>query len=286
VTRKPFLGLTLALAAGATSTAADPLAITTSGDLPFSHGELATALGARVGLADTTSVRRIEARITGDAQHVQIDVAGQTRTVALVNERGADAARLVAFAILDVAGAQLDPPDHAPSEPPPLEASAIAPPPPSATSEPWTFAMWGIGGTREFAALEIDAPIASRIRVVGSAGASLTATSSVMQRAVDVRSFPARLGAAVRFGAIELRAGAIATIEEASAARSSVDGLVGGGLGAVYVVPIARGFAVMAGGGGDAFANAVQYRVGGAPITTSDRIAWWIGAAVAREARW
>jgi hypothetical protein len=78
----------------------------------------------------------------------------------------------------------------------------------------------------------------------------------------------------------------VLVLEHASAARSSVDAVAGAGAGVVLVQPLAHGFALLAGGGGDAFANALDYHVDGVHVTTTDRLAWWAGAAIAREAWW
>jgi hypothetical protein len=285
VSRKRFLGLAPALACFASAASADPLAITTSGELPFSHDELATALSARVQLATAASSRHIEARVSGDAREVRIEMGDRTRAVALAGEHGADAARLIAMSILDVAGDQLDPPGGTAEAP--LEARAVvAPAAVARPGEPWTVALWATAGSQQLAALELDAPVAGRVRVLGSVGAGLATTTGTMSRTIDVRAFPARLELATRVQGFELRAGAVAMIEHASAARSSTDALAGGGAGVVYRLPIAGGVALLAGGGAAVLANAIEYRVGGVTVSTTDRFAWWAGAALAKETRW
>ena len=282
--RKRSLGLLLAVLAGASTAAADPLAITMTGELPFSHDQLAAALSARVKLATVANARRIEAHITGDASEVRIAVGGRTRAVALAGASGADAARLVAFSILDVAGDQLDPPRGTADAPPAIRE--VSPATPSPGGEPWTCALWAIAGTHDAGALEVAVPVAGRVRIVGSAGVALATTDRAMGREAEIRSFPARLEVATRLGALELRAGAVATVERAAAARSSLDVLAGAGGGVVYRIPLTGGFALLAGGGGDVFANRLEYRVGGVPVATTGRLAWWAGAALAKEARW
>jgi hypothetical protein len=277
--RIPILFAALALAAPAE---ADPLAVATSGELPFSQAELEAALAVRVGLAGPNAGRRIDARVTGDAHHIEITVAGRARTVALDGERGADAARLVAFSILDVAGDQLDPPAGRRDQP--LEPTVE--PTPATVDPPWTFALWGIAGTYSAGTLEIAIPLADRFRLVSTGGVGLANNEHAMTREVALRAFPVRVGLAARLGRVELRAGAVGVVEHASAARSSLDAIAGAGAGVVFVQPLGHGFAVLAGGGGDAFANALDYHVDGVHVATTDRFAWWAGAAIAREARW
>jgi hypothetical protein len=284
VTPKRICVLSASLAfALAPPAVADPLALATSGDLPFTRAELEAALAVRVGLAEAGASRRIDAQVTGDARHVQIAVAGRARSVALAGERGADAARLVAFSILDVAGDQLDPPagprDEIPLEPSPAPAL-------KQDTGPWTLALWGSVGSDAAGTLELAAPLAGRVRLVGAAGVGLATSERAMAREVSLRAFPARLWLAMRVWHVELRAGAVGVLQQASAARSSLDTLAGASAGVVFVEPLAHGFSLLAGGGGDAFANALDYRVDGMHVTTTDRFGWWAGAGIAREVRW
>jgi hypothetical protein len=276
----------LGVACLATAAAADPLSITTDGDLPFSRAELESALAARVGLADAGAASHLDARITGDAHRVEIAVAGRTRAVELAGERGPDAARLVAFSILDLAGDRLDPP-ASDSEPAPLLAPrVIAGVTPAPSHERWSLALWAVAGTRESGVLEINAPVTPRMRIVGSAGITRERALGTMDHAASVRGVPVRASVATRFGGLELRLGAGAVVEHAIATRSSTDVLVGAGAGAAYVLPITRGFEAIAGAGADAFANRIDYRVDGVHVATTERFAWWAGIALGRSVTW
>ena len=264
----------------------DPLAVETSGDLPFSKAELDAALSLRAALATPTSARKVRAHVAGDGDSVLIDVTGRQRKVALDGQGGVDAARLVAFGILDLAGDDLDPP-QGPTSPPETSdpvMSGITRAVPQAQSQGqrgWSIAAWGVGGTRTEAMLEGAAPLTGHVRMLAAVGGS----PSVMDQSVTLQALPARLSVGVELPGtpIELRAGAIAIVERASAVRAETDLRVGVGAAAVWHVRIMRSFSLLLGAGGDGFANAFDYRVNGMPIVTTERLAWWAGAAVAWE---
>jgi hypothetical protein len=263
----------------ARATTAEPLAISTTGALPFSQAELEAAVALRARVA----AHGLEAHVAGDGETVHVAVADRARVVTLAGERGADAARLVAFAILDVAGDQLDPPP-APTSTDERVDALVPPPTPAARAAgaPWSVALWAMTGTHSGGALELAAALSRHVRVVGSGGASLGETRGPLA----VRAFPVHAGIAGRWGQLELRAGAAAMVMHASAARSSPDAIVGGGAAALWVQPIAAGFALYAGAGADGFATALDYHVGGTAVAATDRAVWWAGAALAREVTW
>lgn len=273
----------------------DPLAVVTAGDLPFSKAELAAALSLRAALATAASPHRIQARVVGEGDSIRIDVTGRERKVALDGQRGVDAARLVAFAILDLAGSDLDPPEGPPAGPPgnggqsETATSETRTPavrraaPPKLTPDPsgWSIAVWGVAGTRTEAMLEGEAPLARDVRLAVALGISPGAT----HQSVTLQSFPIRLSLAVRVPAtrIELRAGPILIIERAAADRAATDVNLGAGAGVVWHARTSSGMALLLGGGGDAFATSVEYQVNGMPIISTERYAWWAGAALGWE---
>jgi len=273
---------------------ADPLAVRTSGALPFSTSELESALSLRAQLATERSARRLEAAVSSDGAGVRIELQGRERRIALDGQHGAEAARLVAFAILDLAGDQLDPPDAPPA---PREARSIdraarssidgVARPVTRRDPAWAMTIWGAVGSRSEATLELGVAVRGPLRVTLAGGAGPRTTTTVMDRSVTLRTVPVRAGLAWRahtpIGPVDLRASALALIADAKADRSATDIVGGGGVAATWVVPIG-GFAVLVGGGADGFANARDYRVGGIPVVATDRIAWWAGVGIAREA--
>jgi hypothetical protein len=271
------------VAALARASYGDPLAVETVGELPFSKAELGAALSLRAALATATSPRRVEARVVGEGNTIRIEVTGRAREVALDGQRGVDAARLVAFAILDLAGTDLDPPEgRVPAEAatPALEHVAV-PRPTTRDPSGWSIAVWAVGGTRTEAMLESEAPLTQHVRLAAAVGGSPGAT----HQSVTLRSFPVRLSLAVRVPAtpIELRAGTIALVEHAAADRAATDVNLGASAAVIWHARTRSGFALLIGAGGDAFATALAYQVNGMPIITTDRYAWWAGAALGWE---
>jgi hypothetical protein len=290
VTNRASIALLLALA---DSAIADPLAVRVAGPLPFTPQELDAALAVRVAIAAPGAARRLDAAVTSDGAVVTVTVTDRARAVSLDGERGADAARLVAFAILDLAADQLDPPSAARADaaaPAIVRAVDVAPRAQIDARAPRAGVLvWGRAGTRLAGELELAIAIAGDFRAIASGGA----TTSDATMGVTTRAFPLRAGAAWRavplaVGALELRATADAVIEQATAARSNTSTIVGGGAAVAWAIPIARarsrrGAVALVGAGFDAFATANDYRVNGALATTTPRAAWWAGVALGGE---
>jgi hypothetical protein len=277
VSRTRSSGLALvAVCAAAPAARAEPIAIHVTGTVPFSEAELASALAARAQLA-AAGAPALDARVTGDALAIDLDVGGHTRRLALDGQTGQDAARLVAFAILDLSIDQLAPPVA-------RDGGAVfahaLPAPPRAVA--WSVAAWGSAGTRDETTLELGVRIAGRVRAIGSLGAGLSETTTANGKSVALRGFPVRIGAAWRAGSIELRATAIAVAEQASATHSSTDVIAGGGVAAAYAVDLHHA-TVLVGAGVDGFATQLDYKVDGMAVTSTARLGWWGGVAVARE---
>jgi hypothetical protein len=262
---------------------ADPLSVHASGALPFTTGELESALAVRAAVTERAS---IDASVTGDASSVHVAVLGREREVTLEGASGQDAARLVAFAILDMAGDQLSPPA--------LTAQVA---PRSAPTVGYAIALWGAAGSRYEIALELGVQVAGDLRAIASAGASteqkLTATptgplATSAPLTEGLRGFPIRAGLAWRGpqlgpGRIELRATAIALAEHASATITRTDELYGAGAAAAWAIPLFAGATLIAAAGGDAFATQLDYRIDNAHVTTTPRTTWWAGLAISAE---
>jgi hypothetical protein len=296
VSLKPICGLAIALGLSRVASG-EPLAIRTTGPLPFTVAELETALALRAssGVATSEAGPQIVAQVSSVDSRVLVSVGGRLREVALDGQGGADAARLVAFAILDLAGDQLDPPAAA-------EPAIVATEAPIFNQplvfhdryEPrWTLGVWGTAGSQLGAtlggAVELGLPVAGALRAtvsVGSGERTLLGTATL-------RTIPLRVGLAWRrialpLGALEVRADALGVIADASAMRSDTSLVLGGGAALVWAVQASRsmrgwGVTLLIGGGVDGFATARDYRVDGVPIAATDRVAAWAGVGLAGE---
>jgi hypothetical protein len=273
-----------------------------TGTLRFTADELEGALALRTSLSADGDPAAVVATVEGDDARVRVTVIGRERWVSLDDQRGRDAARLVAFAILDLAGDQLDPPARpaprvaavTPPMPPPVDAlhvetSTLAPVRDVAPS--WAIALWGTSGSRNAAALEIDVGVHGPLRAIATTGVSARTEHQRDAASVALRTMPVRVGlgwrsSTGRAGPFEARVTAVAQVEHAAAARSETGVVLGGGASLVWVarsVGERHGAAFLAGGGIDGFITARDYRVDGAAVVASDRVAWWCGIAVAAE---
>jgi hypothetical protein len=277
--------------------------VKTEGDLPFAASELDAQLSARTVIDGS---RSIVATVTGDGATIHVVVLGRVRDVALEGERGVDAARLVAFAIFDLAGTELDPPDapHVTAPPPmrhvdaPLAhvATIVAAPVRDHTPRA-TLGVWGRGGSRTEGELELGVAVAGPIRALLAAGAStqtqlpVVAATALTTSAV-FRTYPVRAGFAWRgpdlwLGQLEARATAILLVETASAQLARTDTIYGGGAAIAWAAPLFEGepggATLTIGAGLDGFATANEYRFGTMSIETTPRLAWWAGLGIAVE---
>ena len=282
--------------AAAGPASADPLAVRVTGPLPFTAQELDAALAPRVAIAAPGAAHRLDAAVASDGAVVTVTVVDRARAVSLDGERGIDAARLVAFAILDLAADQLDPPSaarsHSDAAPPAIARSidvVVRQAGADVRAPRAGVVAWGRAGTRIAGELELAIAIAGDFRAIASGGA----TTSDATMGVSTREFPLRVGAAWRavplaIGALELRATADAVIEHAVAVRTNTSTIIGGGAAVAWAIPIAsarsrRGAVALVGAGFDAFASAIDYRVNGALAASTPRAAWWAGVALGGE---
>ncbi|CAN5186058.1 hypothetical protein BH11MYX1_BH11MYX1_05400 [soil metagenome] len=285
-------GFALVLVAASSRVAlGHPLAVRTGGELPFSREELDAALGLRTQLADASSPRQVDAQVTGDLDDVVIAVMGRTRRVPLEGQHGADAARLVAFALLDLAGAELDPPagarvqERSPEPSPRIVTTAPLESEPPSRAPAWSTGLVASAGTRNEMSLELGARLFGPVRAIGSVGmgTAIVTTATPAASTITRQSFPLRLSLAWRRGAFEARAGAVAVIEQASAARAKTEVTAGGGAAATWSLIRFHDLVGSLGAGLDGFATSIDYRVNEQRIVTTPRIGWWGGLCVAWE---
>ena len=266
---------------------ADPLRVHMGRELPFAPAELDGALALRTQLA-RPGARSLEATVVTSANGVHVNVGGRERDVSLDGTQGIEAARLVAFAILDLAGDQLDPP--APATPlPSMTIEKAMPATPSIDHAPRaTLALWGHGGSRTEAELELGLRVRGGLRAIVAGGASLRASIGGM---VSARAWPVRAGLVWRgphlaYGELEVKATALAVFEQAEASRSQTDAVLGGGAAVGWAAPIGgqrAGVALLVGAGVDGYANPIEYRVLGVHAADTPRMTWWAGLGIAAE---
>lgn len=289
---------------GIAPAAAAPLAVRVTGSVPFTSTQLESALALRAELATPDAARPVVASVDGDGPHVRIAVTGRERVMDLDDEGGADAARLVAFAIIDLAGDQLDPPAGGPrvaaldvpasdGENPFARDDGGSAPRARGRAPRWSGAVWGIGGTRTELVAELGVPIAGSVRAIVASGYARPEAHANGAASITIDAVPVRLGVAWRgptggLGGPELRLGAIAVIDRATADRTTTDVVLGGGAAAMWAVRLPlgdghRGATVLLGGGVDGFATQRAYRVDGTPVASTARVAWWAGLAISAE---
>jgi hypothetical protein len=254
----------------------------TTGELPFTAGELADAVALRLPLADDG----FEVGVApAGADAVRVTLRAKERLVALEGRKGPAAARRVALAVVDLAGAEAAP-DTLPPEP------ELAPAPRSVTPKPAPPAIvlrrapaaWlGLLPTVTPAALGVAADASLRlrgpVRATLQAGVRLGGPSAAVG-GVDVSMARLALRAGVAFarGPVELRLEGVVEPYRVSGAGDGVDVAHGGalaGAGATVVARLPRGF--FAGGGVDLFANRADFRVRGKSAFTTARVAPWLG---------
>lgn len=293
--RKANRGLVLGLLLATELAAAEPPSIRARGTLPFTVEELEQALLLRAAPAETEAM---VVSVTGEHDGIRIAVAGRERLLAFDTEDSEEAARLVAFAILDLTGAEIEPPparsrtvavaDRAVD----VEVAAPAAVDTRRREPTWAVALWAATGSRQEVVLEIDAPVRRSLRVTLSTGASRIESTTRSERTVDLRSFPVRAGLTWRgprgrAGGLEAGVSAIGLVQSAAAARRHTAAVFGAGLAIRWAIPVAgsstRRIRVLAGAGIDGFATGRDYRIDGVPITTTERLPWWAGVGIAGE---
>jgi|JI10StandDraft_1071094.scaffolds.fasta_scaffold30505_3 hypothetical protein len=270
-----------AIAGWLVATSAVAASPTVPPDAPFTSAQLARALARRAegrvmpALEIVYLAGRVEVRVVD--RRVAVDLAGQA---------GVDAARVVALAILDAL------------EPAPLPARGATPPaeprvdlPTGAPAPAWeaptlTLGVLGTMGTRAAVRGELGVRLGGRLWVVVDAGRASTATSGTLR----LTRYPLHAAIATQLpfgpGAVEVRAGAAATIEHARATRTTSQTVFGAGVAVAYLLPVASPRVRLAATGGlDAYATARTYTIDSVTRAASDRLAWWTGVGLSVTVR-
>lgn len=228
--------------------------------MPFSEAELASAL--RVRLPSAGAPVRLAVTASGDA--VVVAARGGSRTVALRGRTGADAARLVALAAIDLVLDDL-------ATAPVVAAVAARPPQRPVIGFVGSAAQWS--GVLAGAALDIALPRGDWFAAIDVGGATLVGGGLHLSGGV------VRLGGGARVGWFELRAGAtlVPLLVDDGAGDRTV--LAGAGSSVRLRVPLGGGVTAVAAAGGDVFATRTQYQLAGRMIATP-LVSPWLGAGI------
>jgi hypothetical protein len=250
--------------------------------LPFSSGELAQALLARLSPADEPGPPRLKVEPAG-ADAVTIQVGDRKRLVQIGERTGPAAARVVALVIAellsDEAEAAAD--DRAAAPAPAVTvarsqdergAPVLTSPPsvPSGPSSPPRLCVTGGAtkglGTEELLAGTIDAEVVlpygpAWARVAPSAGLVLMPTrNGGTFDEVGFRSAVGRLLAGGGFGPLELLGGPFAAAYSITGATAHAGVLFGGEALARFTLPLSRRLSLVAALRVDVYANRVRVR--------------------------
>ena len=236
--------------------------------VPFAAAELADAIRMRVRDAGPP----IELHVIAADGGVEVSSDRGSRVVALDGHSGADAARVVALAAVDLA---LDDLAVAPTPLVVRTAPAPAPTPPMekpitiavlATAAAWSNALAG-------AALDVAIP-RGRWLVAFDVGAG-----ELLDDSLDLVGAVVRFGGGIRIGVFDVRAGATLVPIKVSTGAGDETVLVGGGASVRVRVPIAASARFVLAGGADAFATRTEYRTGDV-MTATPWVTPWLGAGI------
>lgn len=242
--------------------------------VPIAADELRAALRVRLaeGPALVVHVRPVRDGV------VVVGIGEHAREVAIGALAGAEAARLIALSVADLALDDLAtaPPPEAVAATPTVPARAAVPALPAATQLSFaalgTVAAWPgalVGGGAEIAV--------SRGTWLGFAGVEGGALAS---GALTLRGAPVRVGGGWRTGSVELRAGATAMPLWVATGPGDQTVLVGGGVSARLRLPVAPGVRVVLVAGVDAYATRSEYRVTAASTIETPWVAPYAAAGV------
>ena len=296
------LTLTLVAAVGlsASTVAAGPLVVGMHGELPCEGSDVDAALKVRQSLGEQLR-GELGVSVSGESDGVHIVVGGRTRVVVVGDARGADAARLIAVTILDLASEPLEPPLAAEKN-----KTVALPAPIQRDEDEALMARWSLGlftsvGTRDTGdlALQVSHAISSTIAITASVGVESAETASLPDSSspsgtsslsVAQRWLPIRFGAAWRFAALgqqwQTHVAALAVVSSASAdvQGTTNTGVVFGATAALMWMPLAGrtgAFDFSVGAGVDGLATARDYHVNEMSVATTDRVSLWLGVGAA-----
>jgi hypothetical protein len=290
------------LLAAAIAVAAPGVRVAIEGELPFSSSELESAVSLRVESSAEGELIRVS---SVGADGVRIVFRDRTRTISLLGQSGAPAARRVAIAIADlieevgieIEGLEVD--TSSVAAPTATVADRVPVLPREApTREPEApglvlslLASGGGGSELDRAELSLITSASARIsgpwRAALSAGLSWSSSSAIRQGSVSILSFPLRAELAWWPGAsvLELRGGAIVLPHRASGSvgEPHFDLVAGLGSSLHAHLAISNGLSFDGAIGLDVRLSQIEYQLGGTRATATDRAFFWAGAGLAYE---
>jgi hypothetical protein len=237
--------------------AAERAIVVDAADAPFAAAELAAAIRVRVPLAGPP----LHVRVTAIDGGVHVAADGGARDVELGDRRGVDAARLVALAANDL---MIDQPIAVEAGQPPRARSTALDVLAGAAS--WNGVLAGI-------AVEVAIPQGAWQISADLGGGAL------LRGPVQLADAEARVGLGRLIGPLELRVEAIAEPLFVSTGAGDITALLGASASVRARIPLGDVRVVLA-AGGDAFATQTEYRVAGAEVLTTPRIAPWLRVGV------
>ena len=211
----------------------------------------------------------IRVRVTATEDGVIVSGARGSRAIGLTGRTGADAARLVALAAVDL---ELDDGTAAFVDAPPR---VVAPP---ATTKPITIGVVGsvaawssmvAGG-----AIDVAIPRGRWLIAFDLGGGQLLNDDQLELSAAVVRG-----GGGVRYGWLDVRAGLTLVPINVTTGTGDQTVLVGAGASVRLRVPITELVRFVVAGGADAFATRTEYRTN-ATMTETPWLAPWFGAGI------
>jgi hypothetical protein len=238
---------------------ADPPSIDVAPGAEIDAAQLQEALRGRIPTSGPVPHVRIEAIAGG----VAISVAGRRREVPLNGATGAEAARLVALAMVDL----LD--DPAPPEP---ADQVVAEP--SAPVQPVEVGL--AGGASEWngllatAGVAVTVPAGSHLIGIDAAG------GRVVTGALHLDAGLVRLSAIGRMSVFEARGSIVAAPVLVGDGNGDATVLFGFGASVSARVPITGTARFVMTGGADLFANRTEYAVAGMPVAATPWLAPWM----------
>jgi hypothetical protein len=269
--------------------------------LPFSTGELAQALLARLSPADEPAPPRLKVEPAG-ADRVAIQVGERSRVVPIGERTGPDAARVVALVIAELMSDGAEAPEEEGRTAPAVTVSrsqnevaapVLTSPPPVASgpSPPPRICVTGGAtkgiGTEELGAGTIDADV---VLPYGPAWARIAPSVGLVWMPkrndgtfdeVAYRSAIGRFLAGAKLGPMEVLGGPFVTAYSITGATEHAGALFGGEALARFTLPLSRRLSLAAAGRVDVYANRVRVQwVDGSGYATP-RVGLSLGGGIA-----
>jgi hypothetical protein len=255
-------------------------------ELPFSSAELLAAVDARVRIAQGAPDGSVVVVRVGPAEtpgRVAVVATSGTVDVLTDGKAPAEAARLVALAVVDVTRAE-----------PPMPAATLVVPASAAPVEPvgrtaraglavafYPGASVGLGGGVSFEpTLDLSARVGGGVRWswrVGLSAGFASASAPWIDRSFTLSTVPVRSGLRWRWRRLEIGGGAVARVYR-TAGLDGGGGVMWGGFASVAASgPLAARWRWTVMAAGDAYSDRTVFLAGGQPLLTSGPFVVWLG---------